>query len=154
MLSAGPERCLAAARAGIPTVLAPGCVDMVNFMGPDTVPEKYRDRQLYEWDPDITLMRTNEEENAQIGRMIANAANSSQGPVTIMLPLGGVSMLGAKGGTFHDPAADKACFDAIRATIESQVNLLELPCAINDPEFSGVAAQELLRLLGGINESS
>jgi uncharacterized protein (UPF0261 family) len=148
VLSAGPDRCLAAARAGIPTVLAPGCVDMVNFMGPATVPEKYCDRLLYEWNPDITLMRTNVEENATIGRMIAAAANAATGPVTIMLPLRGVSMLGEEGGRFHDPAADRACFDAIRTAIGPQVRLVEIDCAINDPAFADAAAAELLALIG------
>jgi uncharacterized protein (UPF0261 family) len=41
VFSAGPERCLAAARAGIPTVLVPGCVDMANFWGIDSVPERH-----------------------------------------------------------------------------------------------------------------
>ena len=55
VLSAGPERCLAASKAGIPAVLVPGCVDMANFGAIDTVPEKYRDRQLYQWNPNVTL---------------------------------------------------------------------------------------------------
>jgi len=67
VLSAGPDRCMAAARAGIPTVLVPGCVDMANFWGLDTVPKKYRDRNLYQWNPNITLLRTNVEENRKIG---------------------------------------------------------------------------------------
>ena len=59
VFGAGPERCLAASRAGIPAVLVPGCVDMANFWGIDTVPEKYRGRNLYQWNPNVTLMRTN-----------------------------------------------------------------------------------------------
>ena len=73
MLSAGPDRCMAASRAGIPAVLVPGCVDMANFWGMDTVPEKYRSRKLYQWNPNITLLRTNVEENKRIGEMIAAA---------------------------------------------------------------------------------
>jgi uncharacterized protein (UPF0261 family) len=63
VLSAGPDRCWAASRAGIPAVLVPGCVDMANFWGIDTVPEKYKGRSLYQWNPNVTLMRTNVEEN-------------------------------------------------------------------------------------------
>ena len=74
VLSAGPDRMLAAARAGIPTVLAPGCVDMCNFQGGDTVPEKYHERNLYRWNPNVTLMRTTPAENRAIGQMIAAAA--------------------------------------------------------------------------------
>ena len=65
VLSAGPERCLAAARAGIPTVLVPGCVDMANFWGVETLPGRYRNRQLYKWNPSVTLLRTNVEENTE-----------------------------------------------------------------------------------------
>ena len=71
VLSAGPERCMAASRAGIPAVLVPGCVDMANFWGIDTVPEKYAGRNLYEWNPNVTLLRTNVEENIRMGEMIA-----------------------------------------------------------------------------------
>jgi len=63
VLSAGPERCMAASRAGIPAVIVPGCVDMANFWGIDTVPEKYKDRHLYQWNPNVTLLRTNVAEN-------------------------------------------------------------------------------------------
>ena len=69
--SAGPDRMMAAARAGVPTVLAPGCVDMCNFWAIETVPEKYRARNLYQWNPNVTLMRTNVEENIAMGEMIA-----------------------------------------------------------------------------------
>lgn len=147
VFSAGPDRCLAAARAGIPTVLAPGCVDMVNFGGPSTVPERYRGRQLYEWNPNVTLMRTDPCENAEIGRMIGRAANEAKGPVTILLPLKGTSMLGAPGGRFNDPVADAACFDAIKATVRPDIRVVDIDAAINDPEFSAAAANELLRLL-------
>ena len=46
VLSAGPKRGWAASRAGIPAVLVPGCVDMANFWGIETVPDKYKDRNL------------------------------------------------------------------------------------------------------------
>lgn len=68
ILSAGPDRCLAASKAGIAAVLVPGCVDMANFGGPETMPEKYQSRNLYKWNPNVTLMRTNVEENRWMGR--------------------------------------------------------------------------------------
>ena len=66
VFDAGPERCLAASRAGIPALIVPGCVDMANFWSLDTVPEKYKDRNLYQWNPNVTLLRTNVEENIEI----------------------------------------------------------------------------------------
>lgn len=147
VLSAGPERCLAAARAGIPAVLVPGCVDMANFWSMDTVPEKYRHRKLYQWNPNVTLLRTNIEENIKIGEMIARAANESKGQVAVLIPLKGVSMLDSPNGAFWDPEADRACFDALKRNLRPDIPYIELDYNINDPEFSGKVAETLLEML-------
>ncbi|MFZ6020167.1 MAG: Tm-1-like ATP-binding domain-containing protein [Chloroflexota bacterium] len=147
VLSAGPERCLAAARKGIPTVLVPGCVDMANFWGMDTVPEKYKGRKLYQWNPNVTLLRTNVEENIRIGEMIARAANESTGPVAVLIPLKGVSMLDSPGGDFWDEEADRACFETIRENLKPGIPYIEIEANINDPEFSGRVAETLLEML-------
>jgi uncharacterized protein (UPF0261 family) len=138
---------MAAARAGVPSVLAPGCVDMCNFWAVDTVPEKYRGRNLYQWNPNVTLMRTNVEENREMGRMIAAAANASQGPVAILLPLKGVSMLDSPGNPFWDPEADAACYDAIRSRVRREVSVIELNANINDPQFADQAVALLLDMI-------
>lgn len=147
MLSAGPERMLAAARAGVPALLAPGCVDMANFWGRATVPDKYQGRNLYEWNPNVTLMRTDIDENRQMGEMIAAAANASTGPVAILLPLQGVSQLDSPGGQFWDPAADAACYDAIKANLKPGIPVHEIDCNINDPAFADKATELLLAML-------
>jgi uncharacterized protein (UPF0261 family) len=147
VLSAGPKRCLAAAEAGIPTVLVPGCVDMANFWGVETMPERYRNRQLYKWNPTVTLMRTNAEENIKIGEMIAAAANVSNGPVAVVLPLNGVSMLDSSGGEFWNPEANQACFDAIKSNLNPDIPTYELDFNINDNEFADTCAGLLLDML-------
>jgi uncharacterized protein (UPF0261 family) len=146
-MSAGPERMWAAAQAGIPTVLAPGCVDMCNFWGMETVPEKYHARNLYKWNPNVTLMRTTVEENVRIGELIAAAANAASGPMAILLPRKGVSQLDSPGGMFWDPEADAACYDTIKAQVKAQVPVIELNCNINDPEFADKVVEVLLGML-------
>lgn len=148
VFDAGPDRCLAAARAGVPAVLVPGCVDMANFGAMPTVPARYHGRLLYEWNPNITLLRTNAAENQRIGEMLANAANQSTAKTAILLPLRGVSMLDSEGGRFWDPEADAACFDAIRKDLDSTVSLVEIDCNINDEEFSMTASDLLLSMVG------
>jgi len=148
VLSAGPERCMAASRAGIPAILVPGCVDMANFWGMDTIPEKYRSRKLYQWNPNITLMRTNIEENKRIGQMIAAVANAATAPVSILIPLKGVSQLDSPGGAFWDPLADRACFEAIKKNLKPGIPVIELENNINDPEFANRAAETMLDMLG------
>ena len=147
ILSAGPDRLKAAAHKGIPAIIVPGCVDMANFGGIETVPDKYKDRNLYQWNPNVTLLRTNVEENKKMGEMIAQAANESVGPVVILIPLKGVSMLDSEGGRFWDPEADAACFDAIKANVKPEIKVIESDHNINDPEFSGLCANTLLELL-------
>ena len=145
-MSAGPDRCLAASRAGIPTVLVPGCVDMANFGAFDTVPGPYQNRNFYKWN-NGTLLRTNVAENRRIGHMLAAAANAAKGPVSIVIPLMGVSMLDSIGGDFWDPEADQACFDAIKESLKPGIPLIELDNNINDPEFADKVAEILLDLL-------
>jgi uncharacterized protein (UPF0261 family) len=148
VFNAGPERCLAASRKGIPAILVPGCVDMANFGGIDTVPPQYRQRNLYEWNPNVTLMRTDVAENRTIGEMLAAAANAATGPVAILLPLKGVSMLDSPGERFWDPEADAACYDAIRQKLRPDIQVIESGANINDPEFADLCANTLLGLLG------
>jgi uncharacterized protein (UPF0261 family) len=147
VFNAGPERCLAASRKGIPAILVPGCVDMANFGGVETMPEKFKGRNIYEWNPNVTLLRTNVEENVRMGEMLAAAANASSAPVTFILPLKGVSMLDSEGGQFWDPEADKACFDAIKKNLKPGIQVIEADLNINDPAFAELCANTLLAML-------
>jgi uncharacterized protein (UPF0261 family) len=147
-LSAGPTRLEAAARRGVPAVVTPGCLDMVNFYGPDSVPAKFKGRTFYQHNPQVTLMRTTPEECQEIGRQIAGKLNLSSGPVTVLLPRKAISIISAAGQKFHDPSADAALFDAIRAGLRRDIEVMEMDCAINDPEFAEACVQALLKNLG------
>ena len=148
VFSAGPDRVQAAPRQGVPTVIVPGCVDMANFGGIETVPDHYRERTLYEWNPEVTLLRTNEEENRQMGAMLAAAANAGQaGKVSVLIPLGGVSMLDSEGDRFWDPGADQACYDALKNDLRADIPLIEMDANINAPEFAEKAVALLLEML-------
>ena len=146
---AGPERLDAAGQMGIPHLIVPGCVDMVNFGGRDTVPEKYRkgDRTFYEWTPSVTLMRTNKEENEKMGKVFAEKANAAKGPVAFLFPLRGVSLLDGDHQPFCDREADRAMFDAVKANLRRDIEVVEMDNHINDPEFSAKAVEMMLALI-------
>ncbi len=146
VFSAGPERVSIAGATAIPVVLAPGCVDMCNFASRASVPDKYASRLLYEWNPNVTLMRTSVGENRKIGRLIAETANRCAGPAVVLLPLRGVSMLDSPGGPFWDPDADHACFDALRSGLKKGIPVIEVDGNINDPVFADRATQVFLEL--------
>ncbi|NMC78880.1 MAG: UPF0261 family protein, partial [Chloroflexi bacterium] len=111
------------------------------------VPEKYRQRNLYEWNPNVTLLRTNVEENQKIGKMLADAANAATGPITVILPLKGVSMLDSQGERFWDPEADAACYDTLRKNLRPGIEVIEADANINDPEFADLCANTLMKLI-------
>ena len=149
VLSAGPHRLEAAGRAGVPAVVVPGCLDMVNFGAPDTVPAKFAGRKFYAHNPQVTLMRTNAEECAELGRIIAEKLNAYTGPVTVLLPLRGLSVIGAPGGPFHDPQADTALFTALKSALHPHVAVMDFDLEINSPPFASSCADALLNQLRG-----
>jgi len=147
ILSAGPNRLMAAALNGIPTIIAPGCLDMVNFGAMESIPKKYEGRTFYEHNPQVTLMRTTPAESAELGRILAEKANLSIGPVTLLFPRRAISIISAKGQPFQDPEADTALLESIRDNLREGIRLIEMDRAINDPEFAEACAQQLLESL-------
>jgi len=143
VLSAGPDRLEAAGELGIPQVVSLGALDMVNFGPFGSVPAEFRDRLLYKHNPTVTLMRTTAEECAELGRVIAEKLNQARGPLTVFVPLKGVSLIATEGQVFHDPAADEALFGALREHLDSGVDLRELDLDVNDPEFAQAMADRL-----------
>jgi uncharacterized protein (UPF0261 family) len=149
ILSAGPERLEAGVRRGIPQVVSVGALDMVNFGPRATVPERFAGRLFHVHNPSVTLMRTTPEENAALGRRMAEVLGRAEAPLVVLIPRGGVSALDAPGQPFHDPVADAALFGALAAGLAGhrRVELVFRDEHINDPAFSAAAASSLLKLL-------
>lgn len=147
--SAGPYRLDVLAETGIPWVGSCGALDMVNFGSIDTVPQRYQDRKLHLHNQSVTLMRTSVEENVLIGAWMATKLNASTGPVHLLLPEKGISMLDAQGQPFWDPEANHALFDTLEANFEQrdERKIHRLPFHINDPEFARIATDILKTVL-------
>lgn len=144
-LSAGEDRLTAAARAGVPQVVAPGALDTVNFGPPQSVPERFRDRLLHAHNPYVTLMRTDEAENAALGRLVAERVSTAPATSTVVLPMGGFSELDRPGGPFWWPEADRAFRDALVAGLHPGVRLVESDLHVNDPALARLLVDELAR---------
>lgn len=149
VLSAGPHRLEAAGRAGLPQVVSCGALDMVNFWAFDTIPDKFKDRLFHRHNANVTLMRTTPEECSELGRIIAEKLNAAKGPVSLFVPLRGVSAIDQDGQPFHSPEADAALFDSLRQNVKPPVELIEFDLHINDPEFAKAMADRLLLMLKG-----
>jgi uncharacterized protein (UPF0261 family) len=147
VLAAHPERLEIAGAAGVPQVVSLGALDMVNFGPMDTVPERFRSRNLYVHNPSVTLMRTTPEECAELGRRVATKLSAATGPTALFIPLKGVSMIATEGQPFHDPEADEALFSAVREHLGPNVELHELDMDVNDPRFALAMADRLHEML-------
>jgi uncharacterized protein (UPF0261 family) len=148
ILSAGPHRLEAGIAAQIPQVISFGALDMVNFGPYDSVPAQFKDRNFFKHNPTTTLMRTTVAENVQLGQEIARKVNKATAPVTVMIPLKGISKIDAAGQPFFGPEEDAALFKAFKDTLANDcVKVIELDMNINDPEFTQVADDELLALI-------
>ncbi len=147
VLSAGRDRLTAASLRGVPQVISVGALDMVNFGPRDTVPERFKERRLYQHNPTVTLMRTTPEENDKLGKEIAEKASASTGRTAIVLPLKGVSAIDAEGQPFWWPEADRALFQSIRNWLSPHVELIELEAHVNDAEFAEKVVEVLVRLM-------
>ena len=146
-LSAGPTRMEAAARAGIPQVIAPGALDMVNFGGAGGLPARFQGRRIHRHDENMTLMRTTVEENTEIGRRVMEKLNASTGPVAILFPCKGISAIDIAGNPFYDADADAALLAAFRANAAAHVEIQELDLHINDDAFADACCRKLLSFL-------
>ena len=144
VLTAGPDRLNAAARAKVPAIVTPGCLDMVNFGERHSVPSKFEGRNFYIHNPQITLMRTTADECRQLGKLLADKINAYQAPVSVLLPRGGISVISAPGGPFYDPEADAALFESLTQTLRPEIPVILMDCDINAPEFALACANALL----------
>jgi len=127
-------------------LLSDKLLDMANFGPVESVPERFRQRLLYQHNPAVTLMRTTTDENARLGALIAEKLNRARGPVAVLVPRGGVSMLDVEGEPFFDPEADNALFASLRRGLQSHIDVIEIATAINDPVFAETASATFDRL--------
>ena len=142
----GPRRLEVVGEVGVPQVVAPGCVDFILWGGP--LPERYKDRRTYPFNPYLTLVRTTVEEMVEIGETMAKKLNKAIGPVTVVVPLRGMSMYNKPGDPIYYPEADAAFLKSLKAHLDPKIKLVEVDAHINDPVFADRCVSELEAILG------
>lgn len=144
----GEERLEKVGALGLPQVVVPGCIDFTVQGRRDQVPEALKGRPAYYHNPEFTLVRLTKDEQVQVGRIMAGKLNGAQGPVTVVVPLRGLSIPNVPGGAFWDPDADAAFVDELRNNLREEIPFITVDAHINDPLFSKRVAQEFLKLMG------
>jgi uncharacterized protein (UPF0261 family) len=145
--TAGPNRLEAAAKKGIPQIITLGNVEFINFLSPETVPPKYKGRNLLFHNPQATIMRLNADEMGAVAEVMAEKLNRARGATRVLIPLGGFSDWSQKGRSFYDPAADRVFIDTLKSRLNQQIPVQEIDANINDDRFAQAAVAELISLL-------
>ncbi len=142
-----PDRLSAAARCGLPQVVAPGGLDYFCFGAAETIPEALRGRPVHRHNPYNTNVRTSAAELGQLGELVAKRLNAAPaGSAAFLYPRKGWSEVGSPGGPLHDPRANLAFLESLRAALSTTVELYELDVTINDRRFAERAIEVLERL--------
>ncbi len=136
LASSGPDRLTSAGRRGIPQIVVPGSADFINFLGIETVPEKFRNRKKHSHNPQATIIRTNEEDNKLLGETIAKKLNMSRGPVTVLWPQKGLSSIDKQGKPFWDPGIDEILIKSLLSNLKPDIKIATLSAHINDSVFA------------------
>ncbi|MBV9579286.1 MAG: Tm-1-like ATP-binding domain-containing protein [Chloroflexi bacterium] len=142
---AGAHRLEAAGLAGLPQVIVPGAIDVIN-VGRGGIPRRWSRRVSHMHLPGVPLVRTSVRESREIGVCIAEKLNRATGPVRVLIPAGGYSALDAPGGPFWDPAANEAFVCALRRNLRADIPVEVSPHHINDEAFARQAAGSMLSL--------
>lgn len=143
----GSERLILSLSVGVPQVLSVGGLDAITFGPKSSIPAVYKDRRFHSLNQLTTLMRTNAKESEKIGKEFGRRASASTGPTSVLLPLKGISDLDIEGGEFYDPEANAALFDAIRNSVSSSVEVIEMDVHLYDPAFAEALAEKLTSLV-------
>ncbi|KAK3191341.1 hypothetical protein K4F52_002552 [Lecanicillium sp. MT-2017a] len=151
VFAASEDRLEAAINAGIPNIVSLGATDMVNFGARSTLPAEFKDRNIVEHNPIVTLVRTSPDDCKKIGEFIAGKLKQTKKPemTQLWIPKGGISMIAVPGKPFADAEADKALFEAVRSGIDgSGVKIVEDDRDVNDEGLAKDIAEALVEKLG------
>jgi uncharacterized protein (UPF0261 family) len=142
--SAGPHRLEAAGKKGIPQIITPGNVDFISFLSVETVPDRYRTRNLLSYNPQATPMRLTSDELRLVGETVSRKLNSANGPVKVLIPSLGFSSLDCEGSVFHDLVADRAFIDSLKNSLKETITVKEFNLHIEDERFARIIADEFM----------
>jgi uncharacterized protein (UPF0261 family) len=143
----GPMRMDAAGQQGIPQLVVPGCLDFMVFGAKHEVPEHLRERPTYYHNPEFTLVRLTADEQLRATQLLVDKLNAAVGRVTVLVPLGGGSIMDIQGGAFWQPDLNAQCRNLLKSGLKDGIHYREVDAHINEDVFADVTFDEFIRLM-------
>lgn len=147
LLAGGPDRLTTAGKLGLPQVLCPGAIEVLVYNEPETVPPPFNTRTLIRHSPQITDVRLNKEEMAEVGKEVARRLQHTKGDAVFLIPTAGYDSYAVKGMGFFDPEADAAFVAALKKDLPKNIRVVERNTYIDDPTFAVEATQMLIEMI-------
>ncbi len=141
VVNAGTDRMLNAGKAGIPQIVAPGCLDLIDFAGWQDIPEQYQDRPFHAHNRLIKSSGLNGEERRETAREMAKRLKPFTAPVHVILTSQGIEEWDKPGGEAYDPDAFAEFCDEMRSAMTDPIQFTEIDCHINDQAFADKALE-------------
>ncbi|WP_282608632.1 Tm-1-like ATP-binding domain-containing protein [Pelagibius sp. Alg239-R121] len=136
IVTAGADRLENCGRAGIPQIVAPGAVDLIDLATAAPLPEKYQDREYHAHNRLIASVTVSPDERRRTARAICEKLKAATAPVHILLPTQGIEEWDRSGEVLYDPVGHAAFVDELQQAVEQPVELTSLACHINDRVFA------------------
>ena len=141
VVNAGEDRMLNAGKSNTPQIVAPGCLDLIDFAGWQDIPARYRDRPFHEHNRLIKSSALSNEERRETARSIAERMLKSDSPCHFIMPLKGIEEWDKKGEVAYDPEGLAAFTDEARLVMKDPIFYTEIDAHINDQCFTDTALE-------------
>ncbi|HZD25863.1 MAG TPA: Tm-1-like ATP-binding domain-containing protein [Alphaproteobacteria bacterium] len=135
VVTSGADRLENAGAAGVPQIVAPGAIDMVDFPAWQPVPDRFADRPYHAHNRLLGSVTSDATARRGIARAIGAKLASASAPTAFILPAGGIQEWDRAGEPLHEPDALAAFVDEMRRSVPDSVALHEIPGHINSAAF-------------------
>lgn len=145
IFSAGPDRMEAAGRAGIPQVVVPGAIEVLNFGARSTLPPLFDrpERRLIVHNENVCAVCATAEEAATLGRIFVRKLSRATGPTAVVLPLAGFDAYQkSPDGPWIDAGSNDAFLDVVRRDLHADILRIEIDRNVNDPDFADAVFEQ------------
>jgi uncharacterized protein (UPF0261 family) len=139
VVTSGADRLENAGRAGVPQIVAPGAIDMVDFPTWQPVPQRFDGRPYHAHNRLLASVTSDAEGRRAIARAIGAKLAAAAGPTAFILPAGGIQQWDQEGEPLHEPEATSAFMDEMRRSVPADVEFREIAGHINSGEFVAAA---------------
>jgi uncharacterized protein (UPF0261 family) len=145
LASAGPNRLETAGTKGILQIITPGHSGYIQFLGPDSIPNKYKDRDIIYHSPQGTAVLLTQDELTLLAAKLAEKLNRATGIVRILIPLRGFSSWDKEGEMYYSPEKNHLFIEQLEKKVKPSISVREIDAHINDAQFSDAVIEEFLQ---------